>query len=199
MTRILGIDTTGPHCQACLREDATLLANVSELIGRGHAEHLAPMVADLLGDTPPASIDRVAVIMGPGSFTGLRVGLSFALGFALPHSIPVLGFTTLEAAAHASPHATCAFTQDVRRGETALLTKTDGILSPLSVLSTTEALAHAATFPHHTIDPVPDLAAATRLALTASPLDHPPTAVYARPPDAKLPGGIDPHAPSNAS
>jgi len=190
--RVLGIDTTGPHCQVALRDGERIVAHTSERIGRGHAERLAPMVADLLGDIPPASLDRVIVTTGPGSFTGLRVGLSFAVGLGLPHSIPVLGFTTLHIAAHASPHPTAAFTQDVRRGETALLSKTAGHIPALEVLPTEDALERAANAPHHISDPVPDLIAATDLALTASPAEFPPTAFYARPPDAKLPGGIDP-------
>lgn len=72
---VLGLDTTGAHCSACLVKDDQVLGHISEKIGRGHAERLAPMVAELFEKTgvSTADVDRLAVCTGPGSFTGLRV------------------------------------------------------------------------------------------------------------------------------
>jgi tRNA threonylcarbamoyladenosine biosynthesis protein TsaB len=65
----------------------------------GHDAELAPLVERLLGEqgVKPADIDAVAVVVGPGSFTGVRVGSGFGIGFAAALSIPVAGLTTLEA------------------------------------------------------------------------------------------------------
>ena len=70
---------------------------------RGHAEALMPLIAQLMKDSGIAfaGLDRIAVTTGPGSFTGLRVGLSAARGIALAASKPVVGVTTL--AAYAAP------------------------------------------------------------------------------------------------
>ena len=68
---------------------------------RGHQEALAPLVAEVMRDAGLAfdRLDRVAVTIGPGSFTGLRVGLAFAKGLALALDIPCIGVGTLEALA----------------------------------------------------------------------------------------------------
>ena len=102
--RILGLDTTGAQCSVALVDAAKVLAYKSEKIGRGHAERLAPMVAEVLSDAQIdiSEIDQIAVCTGPGSFTGLRVALAFAKGLALPRSIPVIGISALEV--HAARH-----------------------------------------------------------------------------------------------
>ncbi|MFZ5736425.1 tRNA threonylcarbamoyladenosine biosynthesis protein TsaB [Rhodopseudomonas thermotolerans] len=98
---ILAIDTALDACAAAVLDtDANrLLAGESQAMQRGHAEALMP----LLGRVMDASgigfldIDRIAVTTGPGSFTGLRVGLSAARGIALAAAKPVVGLTTLSA------------------------------------------------------------------------------------------------------
>ena len=97
---ILVIDSATAACSAALiGRDGTLLDERHELVGRGHAERLLPMVADLLGGRTPASI---LVDCGPGSFTGVRVGLAAAHGFAIGWRIPVAGYSSLAAIAAAS-------------------------------------------------------------------------------------------------
>lgn len=96
---ILAIDTALDACAAAVLDTKAnrLLVNESQAMQRGHAEALVP----LLGRVMDASgigfldIDRIAVTIGPGSFTGLRVGLSAARGIALAAAKPVVGLTTL--------------------------------------------------------------------------------------------------------
>jgi tRNA threonylcarbamoyladenosine biosynthesis protein TsaB len=98
---ILAIDTALDACAAgVLDTDAgRLIAQESQPMKRGHAEALMPLIARVIKESCIAfvSLDRVAVTTGPGSFTGLRVGLSAARGIALAANKPVVGLTTLTA------------------------------------------------------------------------------------------------------
>jgi tRNA threonylcarbamoyladenosine biosynthesis protein TsaB len=102
---ILAIDTALDACAAgVLDTDAgRLIAQESQAMRRGHAEALMPLIARVIGQSGIAfaSLDRIAVTTGPGSFTGLRVGLSAARGIALAANKPAVGLTTL--AAYAAP------------------------------------------------------------------------------------------------
>ena len=102
---ILAIDTALDACSAgVLDTDAgRLIAQESQPMKRGHAEALMPLIARVIKQAGIAfaSFDRIAVTTGPGSFTGLRVGLSAARGIALAADKPVVGLTTL--AAYAAP------------------------------------------------------------------------------------------------
>jgi len=93
----LGLDTTGRYCSVALVDEARVFAHMSENIGRGHAERLAPMVEQVLAQAglKPDAIDKIGVCTGPGSFTGLRVALAFSKGFALPRNLPVIGLSSL--------------------------------------------------------------------------------------------------------
>jgi len=68
---VLGLDTTGPDCSVSIVDDAIVRAHISKNIGRGHAEVLAGMVADVFAaaELTPNDVDRLAVCTGPGSFT----------------------------------------------------------------------------------------------------------------------------------
>jgi tRNA threonylcarbamoyladenosine biosynthesis protein TsaB len=102
---ILAIDTALDACAAAILDtDAgRLIAQESQAMKRGHAEALMPLIARVIKDAGIAfaSLDRIAATTGPGSFTGLRVGLSAARGIALAANKPVVGLTTL--AAYAAP------------------------------------------------------------------------------------------------
>ncbi len=99
--KVLAIETATPVCGAALAEDERVLAEVNLDLGRIHAERLAVVVQWLLetAGLRPAEIEVVAVSSGPGSFTGLRIGLAFAKGFALPHQARLVTAPTLEALA----------------------------------------------------------------------------------------------------
>lgn len=90
---ILAIDTSTAACTAALFSDAgEMVGGKHELIGRGHAERLMPMVAELLADRTP---DRILVGVGPGSFTGIRVGIAAAHGMAIGWAAQVCGMSSL--------------------------------------------------------------------------------------------------------
>ena len=98
---ILAIDTALDACAAAVldTEAGGLVAHESQPMKRGHAEALMPLIARVMhqsGLSFPA-LDRIAVTTGPGSFTGLRVGLSAARGIALAARKPAVGLTTLSA------------------------------------------------------------------------------------------------------
>jgi tRNA threonylcarbamoyladenosine biosynthesis protein TsaB len=98
---ILAIDTALDACAAgILDTDAgKMIAQESQAMKRGHAEALMPLIGRVIeaSGLAFASLDRIAVTTGPGSFTGLRVGLSAARGIALAANKPVVGLTTLSA------------------------------------------------------------------------------------------------------
>jgi tRNA threonylcarbamoyladenosine biosynthesis protein TsaB len=102
---ILAIDTALDACAAAVldTEAARLAAQETLPMKRGHAEALMPLIARVMrsADLSFAALDRIAVTTGPGSFTGLRVGISAARGLALAAGKPAVGLTTLSAYAAA--------------------------------------------------------------------------------------------------
>lgn len=102
---ILAIDTALEACAAAVldTEAGKLLVQEQLLMKRGHAEALMPMIARVMraADLAFTALDRIAVTVGPGSFTGLRVGISAARGLALAAKRPTVGLTTLSAYAAA--------------------------------------------------------------------------------------------------
>ncbi|MGX1348525.1 tRNA threonylcarbamoyladenosine biosynthesis protein TsaB [Bradyrhizobium elkanii] len=102
---ILAIDTALDACSAAVLDTTSgnTIAIESQAMQRGHAEALMPLIARVMKESGIgfAGLDRIAVTTGPGSFTGLRVGLSAARGLALAAEKPVVGLSTL--AAYAAP------------------------------------------------------------------------------------------------
>src|SRR6266404_2143129 len=102
---LLAIDTAGPDCAVALARSGAdggkILVRTSERIGRGRAERLMPMIESALAEAGAdfADLDRVAVTTGPGSFTGVRVGIAAARGLALALDIPAVGVRSLDALA----------------------------------------------------------------------------------------------------
>lgn len=104
---VLAVDTAGAACSAALWRDGAILSRRVEPMVRGHAEALMPMIRALAGEAGVAlaGIDLFAVAIGPGAFTGLRVGIAACGGMALAANRPIVGITNFEAAAHGVPAA----------------------------------------------------------------------------------------------
>lgn len=103
---ILALDTAGVDCAAAVYDSGSdsVMGEVTETIGRGHAEHLMDVVDAALAKAgiALAAVERIVVTVGPGSFTGIRIGVAAARGFALSLDIPAIGITTLEVMAAAA-------------------------------------------------------------------------------------------------
>ncbi|MES3081352.1 tRNA (adenosine(37)-N6)-threonylcarbamoyltransferase complex dimerization subunit type 1 TsaB [Sphingomonas faeni] len=90
--RTLVIETSTTACSVALIEDGAIIAHAHEVVGRGHAERLIPMIAEL---PEGGRADRIIVDCGPGSFTGVRVGIAAARGLALGWGAEIAGFSSL--------------------------------------------------------------------------------------------------------
>lgn len=197
---ILALDTSTPACTAALfAADGSLFARADQVIARGHAEHLAPMIADMLGGHVPASI---LVGIGPGSFTGLRIGVACAHGLAVGWDIPIHGLSSLALIAAGAPgdglvavavaggHGEIFVAEFARPGfmpvgAASNLTPAaaaEVITAPLIVGSGAAALV-AARGSGEAIDLLP--AAADALSLPTKLRSLPASPLYARAPDAR--------------
>jgi tRNA threonylcarbamoyladenosine biosynthesis protein TsaB len=102
--KLLALDTAANLCSVAILdvETGTVLAEISEDIGKGHAERLMTVIEQVMETANVAigEIGKIAVSVGPGSFTGVRVGVSTARGFALALKCPAVGISTLQALAY---------------------------------------------------------------------------------------------------
>ena len=213
---VLALDTAGPDCAVALARGsgAEILALASERLVRGHAERLIPMIEETLAAAGLAygDLDRIAVTTGPGSFTGVRVGLAAARALALALDIPAIGVGTLDALL--APHlrerrsGTVIAALDARRGELfaqaslpsgatliaptaapaeAIAARLAGAPRPLVLAGAGAAVLQAALGEAAEIAgraESPDIADVARLGLAATPGAR-PTALYLRGADAK--------------
>ena len=120
--KILSLDTAMAACSVAIidTDEPQPLAAAFSAMERGHAEALAPMTADVLkaAGLTLSAIDRIAVTIGPGTFTGVRIGLSFAKGLGLARALPVIGIDSLSAiAANECADAPLLVVADARNGE----------------------------------------------------------------------------------
>jgi tRNA threonylcarbamoyl adenosine modification protein YeaZ len=189
MSAILAIDTAAPRLALALLRDGDRVETVIEDMATGQAERLFPALDDLLSRAGAAYADltRIAVTTGPGSFTGLRIGLSAARGLALALDIPVLGIPSLFAlslAAHCDPLAVLL---DARRGEGYFQTFSGpGIpIGDAALLPMDEARRFVPPGAAIITSPLVDIAALARFAVSADPAAYPPEAAYIRNADAK--------------
>ena len=119
--RVLSLDTATTSCSVAVIQDRSLLAEVTIDVGQTHAKHLMGMIdkaVDLSGLSIEA-MDGFAVTRGPGSFTGLRIGIASIKGLAMATDKPLVGVSTLETLAMqaAAPSVTICPLLDARRGE----------------------------------------------------------------------------------
>jgi len=198
---VLGLDTTGPDCSVSLVDEAVVRAHISKNIGRGHAEILASLVEEAFcaADLTPADIDRIAVCTGPGNFTGLRVAMSFAKGFALPRNLPVVGINALDVTAQElwirGGEKQMSVYRDIRRGEVFYCEYEFGapVMAPIAI-SRDEAIDRSNGVSSVELFGT-DAQILAWLAMDRDPKTHPAEPLYARGPDAKLPSGKSLPAP----
>ncbi|HYM03329.1 MAG TPA: tRNA (adenosine(37)-N6)-threonylcarbamoyltransferase complex dimerization subunit type 1 TsaB [Stellaceae bacterium] len=98
---VLGFDCAGSGCSAAVLRDDKIAARRQKVMARGQAEFLMPMIADVLAeaDLPVERLDLIGVTIGPGGFTGLRIGIAAARGLALAGGLPAVGITSFAAVA----------------------------------------------------------------------------------------------------
>ena len=108
---LLAVDCATNACSAALWLDDGAGPHRYRAMRRGHAETLMPMVRAVMDEAGLAfsDLDAIAVTTGPGAFTGIRIGLAAARGFALAANLPLIGVTTLEAVAGAMTVAARTF------------------------------------------------------------------------------------------
>ncbi|KKB76153.1 hypothetical protein VW29_20600 [Devosia limi DSM 17137] len=190
MTIILAIDTAAPRLQLAL-----LMANGAtdiavDDIATGHAELIFERIATLLARNGLgyADLTRVAVTTGPGSFTGLRIGLSAARGIGLARAIPVIGVPSLLAISLAAAAGkSVSVLLDARRDEAYLQNfSAPGMpLAPAQILPMADARAAIIADATLIETPFVDIALVARYAASADPATHTPEAAYVREADAK--------------
>ncbi|WP_372423938.1 tRNA (adenosine(37)-N6)-threonylcarbamoyltransferase complex dimerization subunit type 1 TsaB [Salinarimonas chemoclinalis] len=215
--RILAIDTALEACSACVLDAGASapLAREHILMQRGHAEALLPLVARVMAGVPGGfgSLDRIAVTIGPGSFTGLRVGIAAARAIGLAAKAPVVGVSTLSAllaplvasadrrllaAAIDARHGAVYFQAVAPGGRTVVapahMPVRDAVryLGSGAVISGSGGPIVAAEAMQSGIDvtladaePAPEIAWVARLGLAADPGGALPKPLYLRAPDAR--------------
>jgi tRNA threonylcarbamoyl adenosine modification protein YeaZ len=207
--RLLAIDTALEACSVGVMDGERLVTR-TENVGRGHAEILMGQIEDAMREAGLAfaDLDRIAVTVGPGSFTGLRVGIAAARGFALATGKPAVGIGTLAVHAAAGKGRSVLATLAAGRGEVyGQFFAADGSeagppraaspevfaaeMGPDTVLAGSGADLVIAALPmdvryvvsHRNASP--DIATLCRLALAVPASPAPPKPLYIRAPDAK--------------
>ncbi|MCX5494899.1 tRNA (adenosine(37)-N6)-threonylcarbamoyltransferase complex dimerization subunit type 1 TsaB [Kaistia dalseonensis] len=209
---LLAIDTARENCAVGLSIDGVVIVR-ERMIGKGHAEVLMPEIAALMAeaDVKPTQIDRIAVSVGPGSFTGLRVGISAARGFGLVTGAPVIGISTLRAHACAArierdrlgrpakpilalmrarddEFYMQAFNADAEPIEPPVVASLDSVVA--RVLEggfdiAGAAIEHEGIAPPLHVRSAPDIRAVIALGLALDAAENPPRPLYVKPPDAQ--------------
>ncbi|WP_239987530.1 tRNA (adenosine(37)-N6)-threonylcarbamoyltransferase complex dimerization subunit type 1 TsaB [Sphingosinithalassobacter portus] len=200
------IETATAACSVALIADGAVIASHHEVVGRGHAERLVPMIGELPGG---GRADRILVDCGPGSFTGVRVGLAAAIGLGIGWNVPVSGYSSLGLVAAAAFRANPSFGQlavvlEGGHGQVFLQLFSPApltVTTPLRSLYPQEALAACRGLPAIgsgvprllALDPHYDARealphAADALLLPAEARQLPARPIYGRAPDAKPQG-----------
>lgn len=215
---VLALDTALTACSVCLFDAGRdkLIAVESVVLGKGHAEALLPMLERVIAklDEGWSAVSRVAVVVGPGSFTGLRVGISAARAVALAIGKPAVGVTTLAAlaapAAGVSDGAPIVAAIDARHGNLffqkfssdgqalgePLAVRVEDAVDrlggePVHLVGNGARILHAAlqragaTARSVSAEVAPDIVVVAKLAAVARPASAPPDPLYVKSPDAK--------------
>jgi tRNA threonylcarbamoyladenosine biosynthesis protein TsaB len=134
---ILAFDASLARCSAALLRGTAVLAERAAIIRQGQPARLPELAAEVMAGLEAGSLDAVAAVVGPGSFTGIRTALALAQGIALAAERPALGVTTGEALAAALPGAAEVWAVlDTRRGGMFLERLRDGVpLAPPATLA----------------------------------------------------------------
>lgn len=96
---LLALDASGSACSVALRRDDAIVASARREMARGHGAALVPMIGQVLEGVPPERLDALAVVTGPGSFTGIRIAVAAARGLALALEKPLVGVSGFDAVA----------------------------------------------------------------------------------------------------
>jgi len=202
---ILAFDTSGPFCTAAIVENGLTLAHAFEERPRGQAERLLPLLEEVLRDAGLdwAQVARIAVGIGPGNFTGIRIAVAAARGLSISLKRPALGVSRLEALALDLPRP--ALTCVAGRHDTIYIQNLDEMCEPAPPMVVDMGQIETSAFPRGAViagDHAERVAAATggRPVAAAVPLavaigrigagrepGARPTPLYLRPPDAAAP------------
>ena len=182
---LLAIDSSGPRLQLGLVVGDKITSYVEE-IARGHAEILFARIKTLFGksDVLYDDLTRIAVTTGPGSFTGLRVGIAAARAIGMASNIPVIGVPTLLAMSLGGPMGNAfSVTLDARRGETYF----QDFVSPGEPLGDIKLVTNeeVANIGNIVTPGAVDIELMARFALNVHATDFPPDPTYIRSADAK--------------
>ena len=201
--RELVIETATAACSVALVENGIVVAAIHEVVGRGHAERLIPMIAEL---PDGGRADAIRVDCGPGSFTGVRVGLAAARALGLGWGVPVTGFSSLAliAADVADPPANLAVAIGGGHGELFVQRFTTAPLAPAADLVSLKPEAAAIVIAETLVAGAAadtlvaargtgqaraaEACAANFVRLPADLTALPPSPIYGRAPDARPPG-----------
>lgn len=189
---LLAFDTSAAHCAAALVQGDRIRATRREAMARGQAERLLTMLEEVLaeGGASWADLDALAVGVGPGNFTGLRIAVAAARGLALALGVPAIGVNRFEALAFGHPGAVLVtledprgglFTQGFEDGAARELTPGPGVLCLGFQAGELARAAGAIAGPEDTgVDPIP----IARVAATRIGDDTRPAPLYLRRADA---------------
>jgi tRNA threonylcarbamoyladenosine biosynthesis protein TsaB len=217
-TKILAIDTALQAASACVYQDGADAPEASETLAmqRGHAEALLPLIDRVMAQAEGgfAALGRIAVTVGPGSFTGLRVGVAAARALGIACNVPVVGVSTLAAlaaplilaqkpglvaAAIDAGHRNVYFAAFGSDGRAIVAPRVASVRDAVRLLGTgpirmagsgAPLLAIEAWSTHLAAEVVgsigaPDIAFVARLGFRADPATAPPKPLYLKPPDIK--------------
>ncbi|MEM9937675.1 MAG: tRNA (adenosine(37)-N6)-threonylcarbamoyltransferase complex dimerization subunit type 1 TsaB [Pseudomonadota bacterium] len=210
----LGLNTAGPACDIAIAQDSRILAELAKPMTRGQDAELPSLVEEAcsMANVRLNEFQRIGVVTGPGSFTGVRIGVAFARGLALASNADCVGVSTLEAALPEGQQGSAIvvlpaqkrapditfWTQTFRSGEATAEPREQSLGELVNLLEARPHMVFGSadqlqqSMPALKIQSVsPAGIRAAQLAAIYDPEQHRPRPTYGRKPDALLPGGIE--------